>query len=464
MGQIQRTYSNIPGPSSMIPYVFKLIFKRNYNLLSLLSEWQKRYGDLVRVKIPLMGEMLITSDANLTAKVLMGTEKSNNKAIFYDRLKIVLGEGLLTSRGENWRIHRKLMAPLFKPGQFKALIEITDIESRKANAQIEKKIQHDSSIDLTSEISRLSLSITSRFLFSMDLSLDGNLLRERTKELLKYSNTLFFSPILLPAWMPTPLNRSLKKITRYFDHISGNVIAEHRKFPEKYHDFVSELIKAKDDIEGNEFSDQDIKDQVVTMLLAGHDTTSAAVSFGILRLSHERAAVKNLHEELDRLPESYLWDEALLEACPYLDALVHEILRLHASIWILGRELKEDLISDGYLIPAGTSIQVSQYLMHRHPAYWNQPEAFIPERFMGEQAKNRHPFSFFPFGGGARTCIGMHIARAEIRIILANFFRHFEVEPISSSKIDLTPGITLAPNANLRVKLTPRTHLGLKSP
>lgn len=446
-----KSYQEIPGPKSLFPYLGKLLFKRNYSLLSLIEDLQNTYGDLVRINIPFMPKMLITSDADLTAKVLMGTEKSNKKAVFYDRLKIVLGEGLLTSGGAKWRVHRKLMSPLFHPKHLQAFSAISNAESKKICKTIQQSINSTSIIDISEETSRAVLSIVSRFLFSMDLSDGVKELRAMAAQLLEHSNKLFFSPFLLPTWLPTPFNRSLKRMLAYFDRVSSQVIKEHRDFPDKYQDLVSDLLKAKDDETLAGFTDQEIKDQIITVLLAGYDTTATAISFGIHRLAREREITKKIRAELKEKFVHLSDSEKIEVQLPYLEKVIQEVLRIYASVWISGRELMEDMIVNSYHIPAKTSIQVSQYLMHRHKKHWDNPCEFNPDRFSPDRIKSRHPFSYFPFGGGARSCIGMHLAKNEMRMYLANFFSNFIVDPIDTENVQVLPRITIMPNSPIRI-------------
>jgi cytochrome P450 len=446
-----KSYQEIPGPKSLFPYLGKLLFKKNYSLLSLMVDLQNTYGDLVRISIPFVPKMLITSDADLTAKILMGTEKNNKKAVFYDRLKIVLGEGLLTSGGAKWRAHRKLMSPLFHPKHLQTFSAISHAESKKNCETIQRSLTSASNVNISEETSRVVLSIVSRFLFSMDLSEGVKELRAMTKQLLEHSNKLFFSPLLLPTWLPTPFNRSLKRMLAYFDRISSQVIKEHRDFPDKYQDLVSDLLKAKDDETLSGFTDQEIKDQIITVLLAGYDTTATAISFGIHRLAREKEVTNKIRAELKE-KFVHLSDSEKIEAqLPYLENVIQEILRMYASVWISGRELMEDLVIDSFHIPAKTSIQVSQYLMHRHKKHWDNPSEFNPDRFSQDRLKSRHPFSYFPFGGGARSCIGMHLAKTEMRIYLANFFSNFKVDPIDTEKVQVLPRITMMPKSPIRV-------------
>ena len=448
-----KPYCEIPGPKSILPYLGKLLFYKNYTLLTLMSELQKQYGDLVRISIPFVPRMLVTSDADLTAKVLMGTEKSNKKAVFYDRLKMILGEGLLTSGGPKWRIHRKLMSPLFHPRHLEQFGCISHGESQRVCELLQKKIVEDPNINVSEEASRVVLSIISRFLFSMDLSDGVKELRENTVRLLEHSNKLFFSPYILPIWLPTPFNRSLKKMLAYFDRITTQIISEHRRFPEKYQDLVSDLLKARDEETLEGFSDQDIKDQIITVLLAGSDTTATAISLGLHRLTSEPEVTKRIRLELKEKFEP-LSDAKKVEAhLPYLDSVIQEILRIYASVWISGREINEDMVVNGYQIPKSTSIQVSQYLMHRHRKHWENPERFDTERFNLEEVKSRHPFCYFPFGGGARSCIGMHLAKTEMRLFLANFFSNFKVESIASEKVEILPRITIMPKSSIKLRL-----------
>jgi cytochrome P450 len=259
----------------------------------------------------------------------------------------------------------------------------------------------------------------------------------------------------LPGWVPTPRNRAVNHAVKQVDELLYRIIAR-RRGGEPLDDLLGTLLAAQDD-EGARMSDEQLRDEAITLFLAGHETTALLLAHTLYLLSKHPDVERTLHAELASVLGGRPPTAADVRALPYAERVLKEAMRLYPPAWTTGREATEEVEIGGYLIPKGAQILTSQWVVHRDPRWFPNPEGFDPERFSPERAKDLPRFAYFPFGGGPRICIGNHFAMMEATLILAMVLQRFRVELCPGQRLELKPSVTLRQaGPGLRVRLTAR--------
>jgi cytochrome P450 len=415
---------------------------------------QKEYGDVVRMPFALSPIYLVTQP-DLIGRILINTEKNNRKSFGYRRLKLLLGEGLVTSSGDLWRTQRRLANPAFHQKAIHGFFHVIQEECMKLVEDLDRRIKVNPLVNISDEMSRLTFTIIVRILFSINMHDRAREVQESLRILQDYAHILFYDLFALPLAVPTPRNRQVKSAMRNLDQIVYQLIEEHRAHPDRYQDLLSHYLKSVDEESGQGMSDQLLRDEVTTLMLAGHETTAATLSFAFELLAKNPRCVDILEREYAALGSAQLslGDLAGLE---YTQQVFHEAMRLYPAAWAIGRESTEEMEFQNYRFSKGSTFICAQYLTHRHPDHWTNPEEFRPERFAAEESKGRHPFAYFPFGGGQRSCIGSNLAKFEGQIILATLLRHFKMEVVPEARYTMKPLITLVVDPGITLRLSRR--------
>ena len=417
-----------------------------------MEENQKAYGDICRMPY-IHAPMIQVSDPDLIGKLLMGTEKSNEKSNIIWRVAKVIGRGLIFEGGERWKKNRRLANPAFHPRMIDDMRNIVIQETNVMIEELKQAIEINPVVNLSVEISRLSLRIIMRILFTDEHRNYGDVVIDASRAAQDYADSVYYSPFDLPLWVPTRLNRKIKKSIRIFHDLTDTLISEHKAHPERYQDLLSAYLGSVDQETGARLSDADIRDEILTLILAGHETTAATLSMCLSALHKEDPVVKKIVSECEEIGELTVESSKKLV---YTGLVLSESLRLYPVVWGLSRVIKETLEYRGKVYAKGTIFVVSQQLAHRHPQYWDEPLQFIPERFLPENSKGRHPFAYFPFGGGVRNCIGTGLAKMETQVILAGLIKNFRFEPSPEHPYVLKPMFTIVPSPSISMRVYPR--------
>ena len=314
----------------------------------------------------------------------------------------------------------------------------------------------DDTIDLYEETSRVTMEVVAQVLFGTGVT-DEEVVHVR--EALEVMNEFFAnSPeaiMQLPAWVPTPRNYRMNEAVKKIDEIVYRFIEQRRRGGGEHDDLLQTLIAATDD-EGTGMSDQQLRDEVVTLFLAGHETTALALGHTFFLLSRHPLVLRQLQAEIDQVLAGRPPKLGDLEQLPYLDKVLKESMRLFPPAWTTGREVAEPFEISGVTMPKGAQLIMSQWVVHRDPRWWPNPEAFDPERWTPEQIKARPKFAYFPFGGGPRTCIGNHFAMMEAKLMLATILARWQLDLFPGEHLSLKPSVTLRPKKSVRVRLRER--------
>jgi cytochrome P450 len=259
-----------------------------------------------------------------------------------------------------------------------------------------------------------------------------------------------------PLWIPTPRNLAFKRARAELDRVVYAMIARRRRSGgQERQDLMDLLLGIQDQQAGDGMSDRQLRDEVMTLMLAGHETTASLLAWTWYLLSRHPAVARKLMAEFDDVLNRRIPQVSDLPALPYSKMVLEEVMRLYPPIWIISRTALDADKIGGHAIPAGTVLVLSQYALHRHPDFWRNPAGFDPERFAPERKQGRHPFAYFPFGGGPRLCIGESFAIMEAQLILATVARRFRLDLAPGQVIEPEPLVTLRPRHGVRMNLTP---------
>ena len=399
------------------------------------------HGDVVQFRFGHYRYVLL-NDAEAVRHVLIDNAKSYQKSRNYDGLRLVLGNGLVTSEGDFWRRQRKLAQPGFHKQR------LAGFANTMAECTEEMIAGWDTGgpVDLHAEIMALTLRIVGKTLFSTDLAGDAAAVGDAITVGIKHANDYAESVIRMPPWLPTPNNLRFKHAVRILDGMVMRIIEERRKSGHEGDDLLGMLMSARDD-EGHGMTDRQLRDEVMTLVVAGHETTANALAWTFDLLSR--------HPDVDRrvYAEARAIDGVLgigdLPRLPYTLRVVSEAMRLYPPVWVFEREAIVDDVIGGYSIPKGTVVAVSPWSLHRNPRYWENPEGFDPDRFSPEAIEARPRCAYLPFATGPRQCIGNAFAMMELQIVLATVARSFRLSLVPGATSVVDPKVTLRPRDGL---------------
>ncbi len=377
----------------------------------------------------------------------------------YEILGAAFGEGLLTTDGEKWRAHRRIMAPSF---DHKSIVSYAPpiVETTRAYLDAWERLPAGSAFDIAEEMTRLTLRIISRTMFSADAdeitSLIGDTL-ERGSEAMTFGLA-----DVIPVFGAWNMRRKIARIRRIFgglDTAMYGLIEERAKRPpqERPNDLLDRLLAARDGETGVRLTNEEVRDETVIIFLAGHETTAVAMTFTFYLLSQHPAEQEKLFREVDTVLEGRAPTYEDLAKLPFTRMVVEEAMRLYPPAPGLSarRALADDVIC-GRRVAKGTSVGVLPWLLHRHKRLWDSPERFDPERFSPERSAGRPRFAYLPFGGGPRICIGATLAMTEACLILAMIAQRYRLSLAPGQSIELRSRITLRPVNGIRMTLEKR--------
>ncbi|HTT77933.1 MAG TPA: cytochrome P450 [Candidatus Binataceae bacterium] len=423
------------------------------NPLQTIGRDWPRYGDVTRYRFGAMQVFLVVHPDGVK-RVLQENHRNYVKSFDYQILKRLLGEGLLTSEGRLWLRQRRLMAPMFhrqRIAEFGAtMVDCT----LKMLDQWNSLASTGNTFDACSEMMRLTLEIVARVLFKVEIG--GELAHEIGRDV-TIANERFgqFDLGTLLPWLPTLRNLQFRRATRSLNAIVGGIIASRRRIGQDRGDLLSLLLSARDEDTGEAMSDQQIRDEVVTLILAGHETTANALAWTWYLLSQNPEVELKLHAELAEVLGGRTPAVADLPNLRYTSKVIDESMRLYPPAWSVGRSPIADDEILGFHIPKGSTVMLSQWLTHRHPDFWEDPERFDPERFKPARADNRPRYAYFPFGGGPRQCIGNAFALTEANLILAAVAQKYRLRLVPGQRVEPLALVTLRSRYGLKMTLEP---------
>jgi cytochrome P450 len=420
----------------------------------------REHGDVVRLAVGPPGlrfDLYCVFHPDGVRAVLAGSRGGYSKRTrFYEQIAQAFGWGLLTSEGELWQRQRRLVQPLFTRKQIAAYSELMVDEATTVAARWDRATRNGGNVDANAEMVRLTLRVVGRAIFGDDVAKASDVLDSAFPVLGRHTFRRAMSPLAPPASWPTPDNRRAARARRGLYGVVDELIARRRQAGTDGDDLLSRLLGASDPDTGAAMGTQQVRDEALIFLLAGHETTSTALTFTLHLLGRHSDEQRLVHDELDAVLDGRALTVDDTPALERTAMAIKEAMRLYPPAYAVGRLAEREQEIGGYSIPAGSHVVMSQFATHRHPQFWHDAEAFDPARFTPERERARHAYAYFPFGGGPRACIGSHFAMLEATIALALLLQRFEIRGEQKDVPLDTEGITLRPKGAVPLKLTAR--------
>ena len=415
--------------------------------LAVFSGWAREFGDIFYYRAGWIHVYFLNSP-ELIESVLVTNQQNFRKDRVIQNSRWFLGQGLLTSEGGEWLRQRRLSQPAFHR-------ERLALYARIINACAEEMLdswKDGENRDVHQEMMQLTLRVVAKVLFSVDVKNESKEVAAALNLLMKHSSG---ARMLLPPWvryLPLPFLIRVRRAVRQLDEVVYRIIRERRRSENDNGDLLSMLMSARDE-DGSRMTDRQLRDEVMTFLLAGHETTALSLSWAWFLLSENPEAENKLHHELARVLDGKNPSFEDLPRLCYTEAVVKESVRLYPPAWSLARTAAEDFEIGGYLVPAGSNVVMSQWIMHRDPRFFPSPEQFDPGRWFEEHTQRLPRFAYFPFGGGPRYCVGASFAMMEATLLLAAIAQRFRLRMVPGHKVVPVPSITLRPKYGIKMSL-----------
>lgn len=420
--------------------------------LSFIDKYNKIYGDTYRVSFGI-SDLLLINNIDDIQHVLQKNHRNYEKSKGYKILRKTLGNGLLTSEGEYWKKNRRIVQPAFYKESLANLAQAMHDTTKEMMATWNKRIANGEQFILLEETMTLTCDIVTKCLFSSDVSGKTKAIRKAVSVILDAAMPLMTNPLMVPHWIPTKFNRELRAAMKVIDDVLHNIINKRRKHKEAVHkDLLDMLMYTYDEETGDRMTNQQLRDEIIIMFLAGHETSANALAFTFYLLENNPDEKEKFLEEIEHAFTNNELDLSKIGSLTYTKQIINESLRLYPPAWIIGRRsLEEDQLSQNK-IDQKQNLLFCPYFIHRDERYWENPELFNPERFSKESERKMHNFQFFPFGGGPRLCVGNNFAYMEMTIILAILYKNYNFF-ILNKGLELLPRLTLRPKGGIPIKV-----------
>lgn len=420
------------------------------DILGFFCECERDFGPVVPLRLYAFPIYLV-NDPDVIAEVLVRQNEKFDKGIAIQILKPMFGNGLLSADHETWRRQRVLLQPAFRR---EAIARYT--RSMVESAQALLASWTDGSVrNIHDDMVSLTLDIVVRCLFGADETIGRTAVIAGARAVQEFFGKFRKSYLALPAAVPTPANLLLRRNARRMDEMIFRMIAARRASKNRGDDVLSLLLDMRDG-DGGASSDQQIRDELVTLFLAGTETTAGALAWALHLLSKNPGVRDELVREVDTVlgPREVCADD--LPRLPYTEKLFKEVLRLYPTSHVFGRVAKQALTVGKYRVRAGDNLLISQWAIQRSRRHYDDPEQFRPERWTPEMTAKLHKFAYLPFGGGPRSCIGGHFATTEAKLILVTIARRFIVDGVATADVRPDPAVTLRPTGGLPMRVRKR--------
>ena len=411
--------------------------------LALFGKWAREFGDIFYYRAGWI-QVYFLNHPDYIESVLVSNHHNFTKDRVLQNSRWFLGDGLLTSEGPQWMRQRRLSQPAFHRERIASY-------ARTMTDYAEEMMGHwrnGETRDIHQQMMRLTVRIVVKALFDVAVTEESEKISTALNVIMQHGTG---GKMVLPAfirYLPIPTVLNVRKAIRQLDEVVYAIIRQRRGSESDTGDLLSMLLQAEDQ-DGSRMTDRQLRDEVMTFLLAGHETTALSLSWIWYLLGQHPEAERKLHEEIGQVLNGRTPKVEDLARLPYTERVVKEAMRLYPPAWGLGRTAIKDFEIAGYHVPAGSNVVMSQWVMHRDPRYYSRPEEFCPDRWSGNPSLPR--FAYFPFGGGPRLCIGAAFAMMEATLLLATIAQRFRFQLVANHPVVPTPSITLRPKDGIRV-------------
>ena len=446
---MRSTHDRAPGP-------------RGWPIAGHIPQWRKdpvklvteaaRYGDVVRLGLP--GETYLLNHPAHVKHVLQDNHQNYRKGWVFDRIRPYWGESLLTAEGEIWRQQRRRVQPSFKREHTTAFAPTITRRTAEMLARWDHAAQSGEALDVYNEMTQLALVIIGDVLFGVELWADVSEMAGAVQTALRVLKTRVAALAPLPLWIPTGSNRRFNDAMRTLNSRVAHIVGQNRQAGEATAtNFVARLMQACDATTGARMTDRQLHEEIIGMLQQGHDTIGETLAWTWYLLSLHPEVEQKLFREVSDVLGTRMPVVADLERLEYSTMVLQESMRVYPPVWVIPRDAIDDDNIGGYRIPAGSTILLSPYLTHRHPEFWENPEAFDPERFRPERSKGRPRHAYFPFGGGPRQCMGTDMAMMETLLIMTMIVQKYRLHLVSCHREEPECILDMVPRHHVRATL-----------
>ncbi len=451
MTTLQR--KTVPGPHSLNPLQSALAFRRAP--LQFLTELQRNYGDIVQFRL-VIWTTLFMSHPDYIKHILQDNHRNYNRdALIFQIARPLVGNGLITVLdGDDWLRQRKLVQPAFHRQRIAALGTVMTDATNVMLQQWDTYARKRQIFDIGEEMTNLALQIVSQSLFNVDVSPKSHSFRQAFSLASAFLIDYFSMPFP-PLSVRTPRHRRFWSAIETMETLAYEIIRTRRQQQEDVGDVLSMLLDAVDE-NGQRMDDKQLRDEVMTLLLAGHETSASTLMWTWYLLTQYPEVQEHLHAELDQILAGRTPTAEDLPQLHYTRMILEEAIRLYPVAWLLMRRAIQDDEIDGYHIPANSSILWTPYVTHRHPDFWEKPEQFYPEHFSPACLAKRPRHAYLPFGSGPRTCIGNTFAMTETQLVLATIAQQYKVSLAPGYHVELEALLTLRPKNGVFVSIERR--------
>ncbi len=422
--------------------------------LQALCDWQQQYGDIVSFNIAKQKFYLFSHPEFVEQGAI---KQSKNFVKLYDPKKpsglaLLLGQGLLTSKGELWRRQRRLTQPVFQRSNLALMLPQMQLAGSNM-LQRWQQLPPGKELNLNAEMTELTMEVITQTMFSTSV-------KDKVKQIsgaldtgLRYAAKTMANPLMLPLYIPTPANQKFKKAKNLLMQVIEEMIEQRRSQPGLNKDLLEMLINAQDSENGSKMDNRQIADEVITIFTAGHETTATLLTWTLYYLSKNPEILSKLRTELQQQVGDKIPNTDDIQQLTYARAVINESMRIRPPAGFIVRQVEEDCIVNDYSISAGSLAIFNIYGIHHHQAFWQDPEQFQPDRFLVDQKRR---FSYMPFGTGERICIGNHFAMLESQLLLSMIIQHFDIELIDSTEVKMEMAVTIRPKGGIPIRIKPR--------
>ncbi|MCC6614676.1 MAG: cytochrome P450 [Anaerolineae bacterium] len=442
-----------PKPARNLFDQLKLMSQFDHDTLGLISGGFRDYGDVWAIEIGAMRQYMF-SHPDHYHEILVAKPSSFHKDLNYkDRNKGLgrfMGNGLVTSDGDFWKRQRKLIQPAFHARRIEGYAQsMVDITLEQISGW-----RDGASVQVDEQMMEATLNVVTRSVFDVDIASEAHTFGDALTTFQEMSNN---QSVMIPAWVPTPLELRTRRALREVNDIIYGLIRERKTAKDDRGDLLSMLIDARDD-DGRGMTDEEIRDELVTLFMAGHETTANTMNWTWYLLAQHPEVEAKLHSELDAVLAGRAPTLSDLRQLPYTEMVIKESMRLYPAVFAFGRQAIEDVEIGRHPIPKGSSVGMFPFVTHRDPRWWgDDADQFKPERFTPEREAQLKKYAYMPFSTGPRVCIGNSFAMMEAHLMLATIAQHWRLQLQPGQRVEPEPLITLRPKGGLRLIASARS-------
>jgi len=440
-----------PGPWYHSPWAWEAAFR--IDPIDYLLASFRTFGDVVCTRALPFRSLFLAHPEHIK-HVLQDNARNYVKGIVIAKLKVLIGEGLFTSEGDFWRRQRRLAQPAFHRDLLIGFVTTMTRTTATMLDRWEVRARTATPFDVAADMSALTLGIVGRALFSRVLDGDADEVGQALTAALAIVNERAIRFLPSPLWWPSAANRRLRHSIAVLDRVVYDIVEARRRTDRQDADLLAMLLVARDEETGAGMTDRQLRDEVMTFLLAGHETTAVALTWTWYLLDQNPAVAERLRAEVAAAIGTRTPTVEDLPRLRYVRMVIEEAMRLYPPVWGFMRQAIGPDEVGGFTIPKRSVVTISPYVTHRHPAFWDDPERFDPERFAPERVRSRPRFAYLPFSGGPRLCIGNEFALMEAQLVVAMTLQRYRLRLVPGTRVVPESRLTLRPRDGLPMVAT----------